>query len=134
MELFGAGFSIVLTLVILVFTFAVVGVTFYFVFSRVIGPLMKGQQDRQRILMTGIPAQAQVMNLMQTGMLVNNNPQCQVVLGVHPQGGQPYQTTVTMILPMVAIPPVQPGAWVPVKIEPTNPMKVAIDGLGGGHG
>ncbi len=75
----------------------------------------------------GIPAQATVLQLGQTGLMVNDQPQVQLLLQVTPPDGEPYQTTVKTAIPMIAIPQVQPGATLPVKIHPTDRSKVILD-------
>jgi len=82
------------------------------------------------ILQNGIPAQATILNVQQTGVLVNHQPQVAFDLVVHPPGGAPYQARVKAIIPMVNIPQFQPGAQVSVKIHPTDPTKVAMDARG----
>jgi hypothetical protein len=42
-------------------------------------------------------------------------------------GSPPYQVNATLILSMLEIPRLQPGASVAVKIDPQDPQKVAID-------
>jgi hypothetical protein len=75
----------------------------------------------------GISATAKVLQIGQTGMMVNYQPQAHLVLEVTPPDGEPYQAQVTTVIPMVAIPQFQPGAVVPVKIHPTDRSKVIID-------
>jgi hypothetical protein len=80
----------------------------------------------QEALKNGVPAQARILSVQQTGVMVNDQPQVAFRLEVYPPVGSPYQTTFNAIIPIVHIPQFQPGAEVPVKIHPTNPMKVAF--------
>jgi hypothetical protein len=80
---------------------------------------------KQQLAMTGIPAQARLLSVQQTGAFINMNPQVQAVLEVQgPQGV--YQTQTTAVVPQIAIPRFQPGAILPVRINPQNPHDVAI--------
>lgn len=79
------------------------------------------------ILQNGIPAQATILNVRQTGVLVNHQPQVAFDLEVHPPGDAPYQARAKAVIPMVNIPQFQPGAQVSVKIHPTDPTKVVLD-------
>jgi hypothetical protein len=110
------------TLVTLVIT---VGITFLAIkmIRKAVGP------DRST-LESGIPAQARIVNVRQTGMFVNNQPQIAFTLEVHPPSGTPYQVETKAVIPMVNIPQFQPGAQVPVKIHPTDPSKVVLDVYG----
>jgi hypothetical protein len=96
-----------------------------FVF-RFLGGMRKAAAERQRILMTGIDAQAQVLSVQQTGTFINNNPEVLIFLNVYPPGAQPYQTSIRMVIQLVAAAWLQPGATVPVKIDRANPLNVAL--------
>jgi hypothetical protein len=101
--------------------------TLFFVF-RLLGGLAKAKKEEARILSTGAPAQGQIMAVQQTGTYVNNNPQVVIVVQVTPQGGQPYQTQITKVVSMFEIPQFQVGTAVSLRIDPMNPMNVAIAG------
>jgi hypothetical protein len=81
----------------------------------------------QGILQNGVPAQAKIRGVRQTGVLLNNQPQIEFDLDVQPSGGPSYRATAKAIIPIVHIPQFQPGADVPVKIHPSDPMQVALD-------
>lgn len=121
----GAGLGIIITVVSILFTLVVMaGVAF--VMWKVFGGLMKQSQERQRLLSTGIPAMGRVLQLADTGMLVNNNPQVRIMVEVQMPGRPPYQAETTMIVSMLAIPRVQPGAMVNLRVDQMNPQNVAI--------
>jgi hypothetical protein len=121
--------AIVITLVVAFFSLAITGVVIWFVWTKVVGPIMKGQQQQARLLSTGYQAPARVLQVAQTGTYVNNQPQVSITLEVAPPGAHPYHAQLTTILSMLAIPRVQPGAMVTVRYDPTNPTQVAIEGL-----
>ena len=79
------------------------------------------------ILQSGIPAQAKILSVQQTGVMVNYQPQVELQLEITPPGGAPYQARTKAVIPIVNIPQFQPGAQVPVKIHPTDPTKVVLD-------
>jgi hypothetical protein len=89
--------------------------------------LMKGSAERQKLLQTGVPATAQVIAVQQTGTYVNNQPEVMATLMVQRAGAPPYQVNTTMILSLLEVPRLQPGASVAVKIDPQDAQKVAID-------
>ena len=88
--------------------------------------LLAGSAQRNRILAQGIPAQARVAKIWETGVRVNDSPQVGFELHVYPQGGQPYVAQTQMIVSQLQIPRIQPGATVVEKIDPTDAAKVAI--------
>lgn len=121
----GAGLGIIITVVSILFSLVVMaGVGF--VMWKVFGGLMKQSQERQALLATGMPATGRVMQLMDTGMLVNNNPQVRLIVEVQMPGRPPYQADTTMIVSMLAIPRVQPGCTVNLRVDPMNPTRVAV--------
>ncbi len=79
------------------------------------------------VIQDGIPAQAKIVGVRQTGVMLNNQPQIAFDLEVHPPGGSPYQAQAKAVIPMINIPQFQPGAEVPVKIHPSDPTQVALD-------
>jgi hypothetical protein len=80
---------------------------------------------KQQLAMTGIPAQARLLSVQQTGAFINMNPQVQAVLEIQgPQGV--YQTQTMAVVPQIAIPRFQPGAMLQVRINPANPHDVAV--------
>jgi hypothetical protein len=85
-----------------------------------------GGKDAQRIAQTGTPGQARILGVQQTGTYINRNPVVNILLEVHPQTGQPYQTTVRRIVSMFQIAQFQQGAVVPVRIDPADPTQVVI--------
>jgi hypothetical protein len=79
-------------------------------------------------LKEGLAAQAKILQVAQTGTMVNYQPQVALTLEVTPSDGQPaYQTVTKMVLPMVNIPMFQPGATFPAKINPKDRNKVVLD-------
>jgi len=117
------GGSILLTCLIgglvTVITLVSIGAVMFFVF--------RALRPDPTITKSGIPAQATIQNVWQTGTYVNNNPQIGFQIEVRPPTGVPYVTQATAIIPLVNIPQFQPGAVVPVKIHPTDPSKVILD-------
>ncbi len=121
----GAGLGIIITVVSILFSLVVMaGVGF--IMWKVFGGLMKQSQERQRLIATGIPAMGRVLQLADTGMLVNNNPQVRISVEVQMPGRPPYPADVTMIVSMLAVPRVQPGCMVNLRVDPMNPANVAI--------
>jgi hypothetical protein len=82
-------------------------------------------QDRS-VLQNGIPARAKILNVRQTGVMLNNQPQVALQLEVHPPSGMPYQAQVKAVIALVSIPQFQPGIEVPVKIHPMDPDRVVL--------
>jgi hypothetical protein len=121
-----AGASVVVVLAIcggIVLSLALtIGITVFAIrfIRKTVGP-------NRGVLQDGIPAQARIVSVRQTGVMLNNQPQIAFELEVQPPGGTPYQAQAKAVIPMIHIPQFQPGAEVPVKIHPSDPTQVVMD-------
>ncbi len=112
------GLSIALTLVITIATLVFV----FVIFRRVFGNIKQNNQ----LLMSGEPAQATVIQLWDTGVMLNNNPQVGMLLEVRPANRPAYQLETKQFVSYLRLPQVQPGAVVNVRLDPSDPAKVAL--------
>ncbi len=86
------------------------------------------QQERHKALLTrGIRASARVLQVQQTGLVLNNvNPEVRLTLQVeHPQLGS-YEAETKTFVQMVALPRVQPGQALEVRVDPDDPQQLAV--------
>ncbi|MFI6317738.1 hypothetical protein ACIBG8_09490 [Nonomuraea sp. NPDC050556] len=90
-------------------------------------PVLKNMQAGKRILQTGVPAQAMIEHLGETGITVNGQPMVEFGLRVRHADGREYRVTHRQILPRLMMGMVALGAVVPVKVDATEPEKVVID-------
>ena len=127
-QLFAGGiglFTILITCASLLFGLVITAVVLFVVFR-----LIRSMQPNRSILQNGIPAQATIRQVWQTGTFINENPQVGMQLEVRPPGGAPYVTQVNAVIPLINIPQFQPGTVVPVKISPVDATKVELDVYG----
>jgi hypothetical protein len=88
--------------------------------------MVDGFAAKAQLAQTGVPAGGRLLQVQQTGRLVNYNPEIQALVEVHhPQLGV-YQTQTTAIVPQIAIPRAQPGAQVQVRVNPQNQHDIAL--------
>ncbi len=83
------------------------------------------QQKAMHLSQNGIPGTATITAVRQTGVFINENPECDIDLTVT-TSGEPYAATVRQTLALVAIPQFQPGTAVPVKVDPQDPQSLII--------
>lgn len=106
----------------------------FFVVYRVISSLSRGEKERQRLLQSGVQAQARILNVQMGSMTVttgvNRQLQLQLAVEVHRPGAAPYQAQFATMVSELQIPQVQPGAWMGVRVDPANPQNMAIEALG----
>jgi len=124
------GGTIVFTILIIVFSLAVTIIPLVLVFRW----LAKTRASNQQLLVTGVPAQARIVAMGPTGLTVNDAPQMNLSVEIHPPQmpgyrghAAPFMATVQAFLPVYAMGRIQPGATVPVRFDPMNPQRVAID-------
>jgi hypothetical protein len=115
-----------ITIISIVIPIIITVVVLFFVF-RFLGNLSKVGQATQQLLMTGVPATATVLQLEDGGMRVNDNPMVNVMLQVNSTQFGTYQAVVQSIVPMIKLAQVQPGQTVNVKVDPSNPQRVALE-------
>jgi uncharacterized protein HemY len=115
-----------ITIISIVIPIIITVVVLFFVF-RFLGNLSKAGQATQQLLMTGVPATATVLQLEDGGMRVNDNPMVNVMLQVNSTQFGTYQAVVQSIVPMIKLAQVQPGQSVNVKVDPSNPQRVALE-------
>jgi hypothetical protein len=88
---------------------------------------MSGISDAKVLQKTGEPAEATILQIWDTGMTVNDDPVIRFLLEVHPTGKPDYQAETKLRISRLAISRFQPGAVVPVRIDPRHPKHVALD-------
>ena len=91
---------------------------------------LRGLADQQHItailMSDGIPGQARVERIRDTGAVVNENPQVQLQLTVTIPGRDPYPAVLAQIVSRIALGRFQPGAVMPVRVSPSDPQSLMI--------
>lgn len=94
--------------------------------NQMLGQISEDQQKAQHLMANGRVGSAVITDVRQTGMYVNENPQVEMDLQVNVEGIPAYTTTQRQVIAQIAIPQFQPGATVPVRVDPQNPSSVLI--------
>lgn len=82
---------------------------------------------RQRLLARGVPAEATILAVEETGITVQGNyPMARFRFEVHPAVGEPYEVTTKCLLNRFEVPAYQPGATVRVLVDPEDRRKVVL--------
>lgn len=86
------------------------------------------------LLVNGILAEATVVSSDETGRTINYAPIIRIVLDVDRASGaayrpeqQTYRVETQALLPVLKLARVQPGCRLPVRVDPRDPSKVAVD-------
>jgi serine protease Do len=86
---------------------------------------MSEAKDLQRV---GLPAQAEILAIGETGLTVNGNPVITLDVEVRPADRPPYQATIKRLLvSRLEVPQFQPGRVIPVRFDPKAPSRVSFD-------
>ncbi len=97
-----------------------------------------GTKESRRIKRFGRPAEAKVLAIGENSeggiVTINNQPLLNLQLEVHDGAVPPYVVSLDTIILRSAVPQFQPGAVIPIKIDPENPETVIVDWQRGASG
>jgi hypothetical protein len=104
----------------------VIGIVYFFI-NRRVGAM-------QALMKTGRPGQAQILEMTQTGVYVNENPQVKLKLRVEAQGIPPYECEKKATVPMIALGMLGTGRPLSVYVDENDHENITIDWSGAGAG
>lgn len=87
----------------------------------------RGYKDAQRLRTSGVPGEATIQGMRQTGVYLNEQPQIELNLQVQTQMHGPYQVTVREYVPLMLLGTLSSGRPLPVKVDPADPQKLVIE-------
>ncbi len=90
--------------------------------------------NASRLQKTGIPGTAKILEVRDTGVTINNNPQVKLIVEVKNNFGQRYNATMRVLVSRINPFAYQPGMEIPVKIDPKNEQNVVPDFTGNQRG
>ena len=88
---------------------------------------MSGMDVVHDLQTRGLAAEAKILKIWDAGVRVNDDPVVGFLLEVYPPDGESYEAQTKGPISIVHMPRFQPGAVVPVRIDPQNPARVALD-------
>ena len=83
-------------------------------------------ETTQRLMTSGRQGTATVTALRDTGVTINDNPQVELDLDVAVKGMPVYPVTHRQVISRLAVTGFQPGATVPVRVDPQQPRTLII--------
>lgn len=95
--------------------------------SAIVDPF-SGRGEACAILAIGKPATATIVDISDTGVTINKDPVVAFDLEIHPEHAAPFRANTKALISRLDVPQIQPGRTVPVKYDPKQPSRVAIDG------
>ena len=106
------------------------GGIFYLLYRLIFKPML----NASRLQKTGLPGTARILEVRDTGVTINNNPQVKLMLEVKNSLGQKYQAQCRVLVSRINPWAYQPGMEVAVKIDPKNEQNVVLDFSGSQSG
>jgi hypothetical protein len=91
-----------------------------------LGSMQAEGQKAQHLMANGRVASATITAVRDTGMTINDNPTVELDLSVVLDGADPYAVTHRQTISRIAIPSFQPGATVPVRVDPADRSSLMI--------
>lgn len=86
-----------------------------------------GVSQAKQLHASGHPARAEILRIWDTGMTVNDDPVVGFVLQVQPEGKAAYEAQTKLRISRIQVSQFQPGAVVPVRVDPADPARVSLD-------
>jgi hypothetical protein len=83
-------------------------------------------QLAQHLAVNGIPGQAVITTIRDTGTTINDNPLVELGLDVTVEGRRPYAVTQRQVISRLFVANFQPGTTVPVRVDPADPEAVLV--------
>lgn len=98
----------------------------YFVFSRTLFPLLQISKMKKKLMKEGIEADAVLLNMEQTGLYVNNQPQIKLQVQVQPLTGRNFVSEIREVLTLIDLSQLRIGTTLKVKYNPENTKEVMV--------
>jgi hypothetical protein len=83
--------------------------------------------DRRRVWTTGEPGRARVVSIRSPGGGINGHPRVDFELEVTRAHQAPYRTRLNALISELAVPRIQPGCEIEVRVDPDDRENVLID-------
>jgi hypothetical protein len=94
--------------------------------TQTLGELQREAAVANHLAIHGLPGRALITAIEDTGMTVNDNPRVALTLEVTVGDQAPYTATRTQVISRIAVAGFQPGATVPVRVDPADPHSLII--------
>jgi hypothetical protein len=87
-----------------------------------------GAGEEKSLQRVGVPAQAEILSIAESGLSVNDNPVVVLEVEVKPAGQPAFRATIKRtLISRLEVPQFQPGRVIPVRYDPRDPSQVAFD-------
>lgn len=98
----------------------------YFIFSKTLFPLLQQTRINRRLSREGAAADAVLLNMEETGLYVNRQPQMRLQVQVHPLTGRNFVSEAREVLTLADLSQLRIGSTLKVKYNPANTKEVMV--------
>jgi len=102
---------------------------FIAIFGLTFGRLYLRSRTQKRLLLTGRRANGKIMEVWDTGVTINNQPQIGMTIEVTPDTEMPFRAEVKQVIPRLQTFYYRAGISCIVRYDPSDKSKVAIESL-----
>lgn len=88
---------------------------------------MSGISETRDLQKMGKPAQGVIEKIWDSGMTLNNDPVVWLQIEVHPEGEASFEAKTKCPISRLDVPQFQPGKTVPVRYDPNDHSRIALD-------
>lgn len=110
---------------------SIFALVFIAIFGFVFGGMYLRGRTRDRLLSTGVQANGKIVEMWDTGVTINNQPQIGMKIEVYPASGMPFTAEVSQVISRLQTAYYQAGVSCVVRYDPANTKKIAIESIGG---
>ena len=94
--------------------------------TQTLGEMQREAAVADHLAVHGLPGRAVITAIKDTGMSVNDNPRVELTLEVTVGDKAPYTATHAQVISRIAVAGFQPGATVPVRVDPVDERSLII--------
>ena len=109
-----------------VIVIAIAAFIIYFVLSRTLFPLIRVSRMKKRLLEEGVEAPGILLNVEQTGLFVNNQPQLKMQVKVQSSSGRNFVSEAKEVVALTDLVTLRAGAIILVRYNPGNTKELTL--------
>ncbi len=109
---------------------SIIAVIFISVFFSIFWFFIRPMISRSKLLKTGEQRQGKILEVWDTGVTINNDPQIGLLVEAMDRYGKPYSVKTKLLVSRLQVANVRPGLPVILRVDPRNDQNVTVETLG----
>lgn len=99
--------------------------------TAILSPATEGDRRREALLQSGTPATGVILDIEETGNVINRRPEVRVHVSVEPEGAPRFDAAATWVFSVKDVQTYRVGTRVKVRFDPADHAVVAVVGVDG---